>query len=228
MTTLHRNLVLAIIATFVVIVSLEDIVRDDVSVTRHWISHLSLGAWGWINIGALAVLGATVVTTAPAVGSGSGRWAARWVTTTGVGLTLAAFFVSDPPPGTAYPESTTWHGQLHDLGGGLTFVGLFATAVTTRRLVRPPWGALSAALIAAAWLAASAMAVISFTDDGPNLPGGLAERVAIGVGLVWLATVATTITQRTTHELPGLPEHDQVQDGTGSRRLPATCCRQGS
>jgi Protein of unknown function (DUF998) len=198
MTTFHRNVVLAIMGAFVVVVTVEDILRDDVSATRHWVSHLSLGRWGWINIAALAVLGAAIISAAPAVRSVStGRWAPRWVITTGVGLITAAVFVSDPPPGTVYAESVTWHGQLHDVGGGLTFVDLFATAVTTRRLVSGPWGALVAALIATAWVAASAMAAVSFTDDGPNLPGGVAERIALGTGLAWFAVIVTTITRRT-------------------------------
>jgi hypothetical protein len=191
----HRTLVLAAIGAFVVVVILEDILRTDVSATRHWVSHLSLGRWGWINIAALTLLGGATLTTAGAIRSASaGKWASRWVAVAGVGLIVAALFVSDAPPRTAYPEAVTWHGQIHDLGGGLTFVGLFAIAVTTRRLVHGPWGALSATLIGTAWLAASAMATVSFADGGPNLPGGIAERIALWVGLGWLATITTTMT----------------------------------
>jgi hypothetical protein len=67
------------------------------------------------------------------------------------------------------------------------FIGLSGTAVTTRRLVPGPWGALTAVLIAVAWVAASAMAAVSFTDDGPDLPGGIAERIALGARMAALS-----------------------------------------
>lgn len=50
--------IIAALAVFVVALALQDGLRDDLSATRHWVSHLSLGPWGWAGIASLLLAGA--------------------------------------------------------------------------------------------------------------------------------------------------------------------------
>ncbi|GEL20769.1 DUF998 domain-containing protein [Pseudonocardia asaccharolytica] len=94
------------------------------------------------------------------------------------------------PPGTRYDDAFTWHGQFRDAGGGLTFLGLFAACLATRTVFARRWGVVCAVVVAVAWIAASAMAVVAFSDASTSLPWGLAERVALFAGLGWLIALA--------------------------------------
>ena len=182
------------LAAFLTTILIEDALRDDLSPVEHWVSHLSLGPHGWINIVALTGAGLAVLALRGPVRDHPGRkWPTRWLTTTGIGLLIAAILVSDPPPGTQYVEVVTWHGQLHDLGGGLTFLGLFATCLITRTLLSARWGTLVAALIATAWIAASILAAVGYGDSTATMPSGLAERVALFAGVGWLIALAVRL-----------------------------------
>ncbi|WP_173066310.1 DUF998 domain-containing protein [Phytohabitans houttuyneae] len=146
---------------------------------------------GGVNIAGLLLTGAAAAALVrPVRVATPSRWPAVMVAVAATGLVLAAAFVSDAPPGTRYAEEATWHGQLHDLGGGLTFLGLFGTCLATRRLATPPWGVVFAVIVALGFVTASAMAAASFAVNGPALPSGIAERVALLAGLAWLAFLA--------------------------------------
>ena len=214
MTRIPGRIFAAALVTFLAVIAVEDVLRGDLSATRHWISHLSIGTWGWVNIADLAFGGVTLLLLARRVrGHASGRWSARWVGLTGLGLVVAAVFISDAPPGTRYDDAVTWTGQVHDAGGALTFIGLFASCLATRRLVSARWGIVAAVTVATGWIAASAMAAIDYADPAMQLPAGLAERVAMLAGIGWLIGLAVgidTVQQGgTTHELRGLPQNHQ-------------------
>ena len=116
----------AVLLAFAVTVAVQDALRDDVSAIRHWISHLSLGTSGWVNVLALVLTGVAITRFGLQLRSLSGarasRWASRWVMLTGAALTAAGIFVADPPPGTRYAETVTWHGTVHDVAGGIFFI----------------------------------------------------------------------------------------------------------
>jgi hypothetical protein len=217
MMTVPLRLAAALLAAFVAVVLAQDAMRSDVSAVEHWVSHLSLGPHGWVNIVALTLAGLAILALRRPVRHQTGRpWPARWIAITGLGLVLAGVFVSDAPPGTRYPEVVTWHGILHDVGGGLTFLGLIATCLVTRRMLAPRWGIFAVVLVTVAWGAASVMAGIAFADGGPSLPSGIAERVALFTGIAWLIALAIHLDRHDPtggkHELPGLPQHDQGED----------------
>jgi Protein of unknown function (DUF998) len=101
--------------------------REGFDPTRHPISLLSLGAWGWIQIANFVVAG--VLYVACAVGmrrvlspGRSGTWGPILLGTFGVGLIVAGIFVTDAgagfPPGApaGAPEQISWHGILHEVG----------------------------------------------------------------------------------------------------------------
>ncbi|HET6562923.1 MAG TPA: DUF998 domain-containing protein [Marmoricola sp.] len=194
--TVPPRLVAALLAAFVAVVLAQDALRSDVSEVEHWVSHLSLGPDGWVNIAALTLAGlATLALRRPVRDRSGRRWSGRWITVAGVGLVLAGVFVSDAPPGTRYDEAVTWHGVLHEVGGGLTFVGLIATCLVTRRMLSHRWGLLAAVVLAVAWVGASVMAGISYADGGPALPSGIAERVALFTGIAWLIALGLHLHQ---------------------------------
>jgi hypothetical protein len=178
----------------------QDLVRTDVSALRDWISHLSLGPYGWLNVvvlmlGGLAVLALTPTIRSAATSRRVSRWASRWTALAGIGLIAAGLFVADAPPGGLYPPTTSWHGTLHDVAGGLVFLGLFASCLTTRKLLSPLGGVACAVIIAVGWVVASGLAAVGYATPGSNLPSGLAERLAFFTGVGWLAALAVRLGQ---------------------------------
>jgi Protein of unknown function (DUF998) len=127
--------------------------RPGFDLTRHDLSLLSNGAFGWVQIGNFVLSGVLVV--AGALGmrrtlrSGRGRtWGPILLAGYGLGLIGAGIFVADPavgfPPGTpAAAASISWHGLMHFATGGTGFLALIAACgVFGRRfaaLHQPAW-----------------------------------------------------------------------------------------
>jgi Protein of unknown function (DUF998) len=137
--------------------------RTGFDLGRHPISLLSLGSLGWIQVanfivsGVLYVVGAVGLRDALRPGRG-GTWAPRLVAITGVGLIIAGVFTADagagfPPGAPAGAPAMSWHGVLHEVGFGLSFLGaLAACGVFARRyaaLGRRGWAVAAIATIAA-------------------------------------------------------------------------------
>jgi len=113
--------------------------RTGFDLGRHPISLLSLGSLGWLP------------------GRGS-TWAPRLVAITGVGLIVAGVFTTDagagfPPGAPAGAPTMSWHGVLHEIGFGLSFVGAIAACgVFARRyaaLGRRGWAVTAIATVVA-------------------------------------------------------------------------------
>ncbi|WP_328523070.1 DUF998 domain-containing protein [Kribbella sp. NBC_00359] len=179
---------------FVVVVAVEDAVRTDFSPLDHWVSHLSIGPWGWIQILNFLVAGSALVAFGLFLHrrvADVGAWPGRMVTAVGIAFGAAGLFVSDPPPDSQYDAAVSWHGQVHDIAGGLFFVCLTAACVVTRAMVSRVWGWIAAAGVLGFWIVASVLAAVNFADGGPSLPSGLAERLSVLIGFAWLFAVAT-------------------------------------
>ena len=125
--------------------------------TRHDLSLMSNGDFGWVHIGLLIVTGFLVLGSSLGVrrALGAGRasvWGPRLLALYGVGLVGAGVFVADPafgfPPGTP-PDAhdVTWRGLMHLVSGAVGFAGLVAGCfVLARRFTadnRPGWAAYS-------------------------------------------------------------------------------------
>jgi hypothetical protein len=137
--------------------------RTGFDLGRHPISLLSLGSLGWIQVanfvvsGVLYMVGAVGFRDALRPGRGS-TWAPRLVAITGVGLIVAGVFSADagagfPPGAPAGAPAMSWHGVLHEVGFGLSFVGaLAACGVFARRyaaLGRRGWAVAAIATVVA-------------------------------------------------------------------------------
>lgn len=170
--TTRRLLVCGVVAgpLFVVVVALQVLLRDGFDLSRHPISLLSLGSFGWVQIVDFVVSGALVLAAAigmrRALREGPGRtWGPRLIGVYGVGLILGGVFLADPafgfPPGTppGMPDEFSWHGIVHAVAPPLAFLALLAACfVFARRfaaLQRRGWVAycVGTALVVMALLA---------------------------------------------------------------------------
>jgi len=129
---------------YVVVGAIEAFTRDGFDPTRHDLSLLANGKWGWIHIsllvasGLLTVLGAAGMSRALGGGRG-GTWGPLLLGVYGLGLIGAGVFVADPVNGfpSGLPAGTygdvSLHGLLHFVFGGVGFLGLIAACFVFAR-----------------------------------------------------------------------------------------------
>ena len=176
----------------------------------HWVSHLSLGDRGWLGVANLVFFGLLMLGFSPGLrrtlrqGRGS-AWGPRLISLLGLGLILCGVFTIDPglgyPPGTPR-DSTTWHGQVHDLAGVIVFGSMTAVCfVLARRFEDPHWrgwklfSVLAGATVAASFVACSVLVSLDFAGVLPGAPGGLFERVSLVAGGAWISLLALRLSR---------------------------------
>lgn len=193
----------AVIGPVYLVVGLaEAVLRDGFDLTRHPLSLLSNGSYGWIHITTLIVTGITTVAVAGAFRQALGRrWVPRLVAVYGAGLVGAGVFRTDPmqqfPIGTpdGPPETITGAGIAHLVFAGLGFAALIAAAMVMAghfgRTGCPSWRNASRT--------AGALFLVGFlaVSSGPANPLRLA--------IFWIGMVAITawLTALALHVRPG-------------------------
>jgi len=192
---------------YIVVGLLEMLTRPGFDPTRHDLSLMANGEWGWIHIALLITSG--LLTIAGAVGmrrvlggSRGGTWGPLLVGLYGVGLIGAGFFVADPalgfPPGT--PEdahAVSWHGLLHFVSGGIGFLCLItACFVFGRRfasLGQPRWSTYSLAT-GVLYFAAFVGIAVGSNGSGARLTFViLAFTSAVVLGWAWISLMAARL-----------------------------------
>jgi len=157
--------------------------RSDYDPLRHPVSVLARGPRGWQQRANFAVAGTLLL--AGAVGLGR---RGRLVGTAAVGLLGAGAFRTDPilgyPPGE--PAEKTPEGTAHDLFGVPVFLGIPAAAFVEARRGRGVWRLASAAS-GAGMLGFFVLAGAGFS--GRPVPGGLYQRLSLGIGLGWVTAL---------------------------------------
>ena len=190
---------------FVVVFTILGAGRPGYDPMRQFVSLLMLSDGGWIQVASFLVSGVLILGSAVglrrALTPGPGcRLAPIGVGLAGLGLVIAGIFPTDPlqgyPPGTppGLPLVPSWHAVIHLLGALLFFGGLpFASIVVARRFSSA--GAVGWAIYSAA--SGIGMFVINAsTGASPGTAGmfpdvaGLLQRVAIILGLAWLALLS--------------------------------------
>lgn len=156
--------------------------------SRHALSLLLLGGFGWIQAVNLCLSGLMVL--AASVGfwrlmpRRANVWAGIFLGLYGVSLFAAAIFPPDPmggfPVGGTDATTASVSGLLHLVAGAIGFVSLAVAAVIIGAWFRRV-GRRGAAVTS--WIAA---AVIVFGFMG----GAALAMVPVGIGLLWLAVVA--------------------------------------
>jgi hypothetical protein len=161
----------------------EGATRPHYDPLRQPVSALALGPRGWRQRANFAVTGTLLLAGAV----GLGRRGAL-VGAAAVGLLGAGAFRTDPIAG--YPagatEVRTREGRLHDLFGLPVFLGIPAAAFVEARRGRRRWRQASAAS-GVGMLVCFVLAGVGFA--GKPVPGGLYQRISLGVGLGWVTAL---------------------------------------
>src|SRR5262245_27781049 len=143
---------------YVIVGAIEMLTRPGFDVTRHDLSLMSNGDWGWVHSSLLILTGLLTCACAGGMrrvlrGSRGGTWGPILLGIYGLGLIGAGFFSADPalgfPPGTpADAHTVSWHGLLHFVSAAIGFLSLIAGClVFARRFVAAgerAWAAYSA------------------------------------------------------------------------------------
>jgi hypothetical membrane protein len=185
---------------FIVVFLVEGATRPNYSAWHNFVSSLSAGPGGWMQIanfvvcGVLALLFAVGLRRVLNPGKGS-TWAPILMGIFGLGLIGAGLFSTDPllgyPPGA--PSTVTVHGALHNLFSLFVFASLVADCFVLARRFRgnPAWrgwalySVVTGILVVVFFIAADVAATPS-----PDAPAGLLQRVSIITGWGWMALVA--------------------------------------
>ena len=182
--------------------------RPGYDASRVFVSQLGIGEMGWLQAASFVITGLLVVAFAVglrrAVGLGPGStWGPRLVALAGTGFVIAGLFTADPalgyPPGT--PAGLTMNpsptGMVHIQGAFLVFGGLPAACVAfTRRfqaIGNRRWAAYSAVSGAGMLVVFIAANVGANGVAGLDGVAGLLQRIAIVIGLAWLAAFAASL-----------------------------------
>jgi hypothetical membrane protein len=132
--------------------------RPGFNLTRHYLSQLSAGEVGWLQManfivtGALYLLCAMAMTRTLSPGRGA-TWGPRLIGLFGLGLVAAGLFSADPANG--YPAGTgaeqlTWHGLAHGfaaLGAGLALTAALFVFAARYLALKRIGSAIGAALV---------------------------------------------------------------------------------
>ena len=192
---------------YVIVGAIEMLTRPGFDPTRHDLSLMSNGDWGWIHISLLILTG--LLTIAGAVGmrrvlrgGRGGTWGPLLLGIYGLGLIGAGFFTADPalgfPPGTpANAHAVSWHGLLHFICGGIGFLGLIAACfVFARRFAarrQRGWVAYCVATGVIYLVAFAGIAVGSNSVGVITTVVILAFSVAVVLGWAWVSAMAAKL-----------------------------------
>lgn len=184
---------------FVAVAVVQILTRPGFDLTRHALSLLTLGSWGWVQsanfivTGSLILVGAAGMRRALRDGAGS-RWAPILLSICGAGFIGAGLFHPDPtsgfPPGTPAGASavSSWHGVLHMLCGSLAFLALVILCfVLARRFLQAGqrrWAIGSG-------LAAAACAIGVMTAGAPG--GTVSLFTGVSLALLWVSLAAVHV-----------------------------------
>jgi len=155
----------------------------------------SKGSYGWVMDGNFVLRGllslSVVVALALAVGQrarigvGLGLLAV-WAVASG----LLAFFPDDP-----VGTKTTGAGKVHFVLAGIAFLGVLVGSFATVRALRADerFAPVRRRLLALAWAAVVAIALLGHAHLRPHSLGGLYEKLFLGCELAWFAVLAAWI-----------------------------------
>lgn len=192
---------------YILVGAVEMLTRPRFDITRHDLSLMSNGDWGWIHIALLIATGLLTIAGAGGMrrvlrGDRGGTWGPLLIGIYGLGLIGAGVFVADPalgfPLGTPVDAHTvSGHGLMHFICGGVGFLALIAACfVFGRRFATRGlrgWAAYSvvtgvlyfAAFIGIAAGSKNSGAVLTFVI--------LAFTVAVALGWAWVAAMAARL-----------------------------------
>jgi len=172
---------------FVAVALVQVLTVPGFDLTRHPISVLELGTYGWIQVTNFLVSGALLMLFAIGVrrtlrGQAGGTWAPFLLGICGLGIFLAGIFHIDPidgfPPGTpaGIPTAFSTSAIMHNAAGWPAFLALIAVCFVLGRT----FARLGQPRMAVGLRSAAVLFVITLVEA---LSGGPAGSVALFVGV---------------------------------------------
>jgi hypothetical protein len=178
---------------YVAVALLQGAFRPGFDLTRHDVSLLSNGDWGWIQIANFCLTGAMVIACAVGVhralrGQRGGTWGPRLLALYGLGLVAAGVFVADPMNGfpagapAGHPAAMTVHGTLHILAAAVGFFALIGACWVIARSYAKWFSRATGAIFLLAFLGVA---------SGSSSPAVvLAFWAALVLAWAWLGSLA--------------------------------------
>ena len=120
---------------FLLTLLIQDYSRPGFDPRLDMLSLLSLGDWGWVQIGNFVLAGVLNLLYAAGLWrklhpGRAGTWGPLLIGAYGLGLIVVGVFRTDPangfPPGVLASTGPSWHGALHALGALFVFIVLAA------------------------------------------------------------------------------------------------------
>jgi hypothetical membrane protein len=192
---------------FVAVFTVEGALRPEYSPLANYISTLSIGPRGWIQILNFIVLGALLLAFSAAVraefpdGKAS-RWGRILLILLGVLFVISGFFVTDSTGISTVP--LTVHGTVHGIAGGIAFLAMPVVIFVYWRRFRedPRWKPFQAVTLALGIVEAAAVLFFSIVGKSDALLLvfgdyiGLIQRTAIVPFMFWLFLFAFRMLRR--------------------------------
>jgi len=184
-------------ALFVAVFTIEGALRPGYDPLSTYVSALSLGPRGWIQIVNFIILGALLLVFTRGVADTFQTGKAARGGPILLGIIAILFILSGPlvmdPMGTPLGQ-TTVHGTIHGLAGGIIFILMpISCFVFLRRFrLEPQWQALRWQTLALGVIVAAAVLLLTITSKLPNLQIvfkdwlGLIQRTIIVPYMLWL------------------------------------------
>jgi hypothetical membrane protein len=190
---------------YIVVGVIEMLTRPGFDITRHDLSLLANGAWGWVHSTLLVATGLLTVAGAAGLrrvlgGGRGGTSVPLLLAVYGLGLVGAGFFTADPafgfPPGTpASAHTVSWHGLLHLVSGGIGFLGLIAACLLSARRFgadgRRGWAVYS--LATGVLYFAAFVGIAAGSGQGGTLMTAVIVAFSVAVVLGWAWISAMTV-----------------------------------
>jgi hypothetical protein len=194
-------------ALFVTIFTIEGWLRPGYEPLKTYVSMLSLGSRGWIQIANFIVLGVLLliftrcVTTEFQTGKAS-RGGPILLTIIAILFIVSGLFVMDPT-GTPLNQVTV-HGTIHGLAGGIVFLLMpISCFVFLRRfMVDPNWRSLQWWTLALGIIIAAAVVLLTISSKLPEVQNvfidwlGFIQRLIIVPFMLWLFLFALGLHRR--------------------------------
>lgn len=194
-------------ALFVTVFTIEGWARPGYEPASMFVSALSLGPRGWVQIANFIVFGALFLVfsrgVAAGIPSGAASRGAMLLRIIGIGFLASGPFVMDPA-GTPW-ELMSWHGRLHSLFGALVFsLGPVSCFVFYRRFRSDPswrslrWPTLGTGIIMS--LAVVLLKVLPARAPAPpntwNHWVGAIQRLALVPYMAWVLAFGLALLER--------------------------------
>jgi len=191
-------------ALFVIIFLIEGAIRPGYSPMSEYVSALSLGSRGWVQIANFLIGGAGILLLAIMTGKAFWERRAGRIGTILLGIIGLCLFVSGPcvmdPVGTA-ASATTWHGYTHNILGAIVFLLMPIVPFVLLGRLKPQRRAWIATLILGIIIVAADVVFIAISKS-PDLAvvtepfGGLVQRLVLIPFMVWCVVLGLALYRR--------------------------------